>query len=462
MLDLDVQIRNLIDGAAAPVTFEEIAGSRSARVRRPGKVVVAVACAAAVLIVATTATVVVDQRGDRAAHIGVGGPAPTGRLFRVASASMEPTIPAGDRVAVDRSWYTTHEPRRGDIVLLHTPPLDPGVDGSQVRVLVKRILGLPGETVEGRDGRIYVNGALLDETSYLPSGNPQSKEFAPVTLGQHEYFALGDNRLHSLDSTVWGPIDRQALVGRVQLTTTSTPATNATAPGVNLDGWTRTYAQTGTTLAPTTAGTRTLLVISDPKRGFGGVRIKVGIATPPDGFSAGRSAQHVTVDGHDAQLGIGVDKVYLTWSPSPFQTVWVDGTRATSDQVLQIGRGLQLASDGTSAVATSVPDGLELTSLPAPATAPTSWSEYKFERDGAMLQVDFYDGGRSTFEGRVSDPARDVAVRGTTGALRDSGLAAGRYWVDIPDGRWTIEVAGGPFSDQAAFIAVVDALQIER
>jgi signal peptidase I len=82
--------------------------------------------------------------------------------------------------------------------------------------LVKRVVGMPGETIQGRDGHIYINGKLLPEP-YLPA-DVQSKDFGPVKVPANSYFMLGDNRQYSNDSTVWGPANRNLFVGPVEAT----------------------------------------------------------------------------------------------------------------------------------------------------------------------------------------------------------------------------------------------------
>jgi len=206
-----------------------------------------------------------------------------------------------------------------------------------------------------------------------------------------------------------------------------------------------------------------LILVADPREYFGGGRIKAGVAVPPLGFSAGPAPQPVDVNGLAGQLGVGPDKVYLTWSPAPSLTAYVEGTRATTDQVLTVARGLKFAAGYTSVEATAIPPGLEAVPLVLTDGTTNNWAEYTFERDGASLQVHFYDGGRATLETRVDDPAHSVNVHGTTGALRDhtgENTDLSHYWVDFPDGHWTIEVAGGPFPNETSFLAAVDALRV--
>lgn len=131
------------------------------------------------------------------------------QAFYIPSESMVPTLKIGDRVLVNKLSYQLHDPERGDVVVFKAPPAAATGD---VKDLVKRIVGLPGDTIEGRDGRIYINGKLLTEP-YLPAGT-QSRTFGPEHVPPDGYFMLGDNRQFSKDSTFFGAIKRSELIGR--------------------------------------------------------------------------------------------------------------------------------------------------------------------------------------------------------------------------------------------------------
>jgi signal peptidase I len=132
------------------------------------------------------------------------------QAFYIPSASMYPTLKVGDRVLVNKLSYRVHDVNRGDIVVFSAPP---GTETAQIKDLVKRVVGLPGDAIEGRgDGHIYINGRQLTEP-YL-HGAP-SKTFPAARVPAHSYYVLGDNRLQSKDSTVFGPISRSKIVGRV-------------------------------------------------------------------------------------------------------------------------------------------------------------------------------------------------------------------------------------------------------
>jgi signal peptidase I len=121
--------------------------------------------------------------------------------------SMAPTLEDGDRFLLNRLSFLAGTPKRGDLVVLH----DPGHGD----LAVKRIVGLPGERIEIKEGVVFVNGRRLREI-YLAIGTetllPQGRE-AVLSLGAEEYFVLGDNREQSEDSRAYGAIGRERIVG---------------------------------------------------------------------------------------------------------------------------------------------------------------------------------------------------------------------------------------------------------
>ena len=130
--------------------------------------------------------------------------------FVVKGESMEPNFYNNEYLIIDELSYRFRDPQRGEIVVFR-PPV------AKDDFYIKRIVGLPGETVEVKDGKVFVsnlefpNGKELEE-SYLhePTTNRAKK-----IMGEHEYFVMGDNRDESLDSRSFGPILRRAIVGRV-------------------------------------------------------------------------------------------------------------------------------------------------------------------------------------------------------------------------------------------------------
>ena len=134
---------------------------------------------------------------------------------RIRGSSMSPTLRNGDWAFVWRLPYVTGCPRRFDVVICHFP----GRRMKGLRFLpqsfVKRIVGLPGETLEVIDGVIHVDGAPLADPYPDPANTRFFRNRAPITLGPDEYYVLGDNRDHSNDSRRVGPLRRQAIRGRV-------------------------------------------------------------------------------------------------------------------------------------------------------------------------------------------------------------------------------------------------------
>lgn len=131
------------------------------------------------------------------------------QAFYIPSESMEPTLNIDDRVLVNRLSYRFHDPERGDIVVFEAPE---GEATAEIRDLVKRIVGMPGEVIEMRDGIVYIDGREVEE----PYVKRQStKSFAACRVPVDAYFMMGDNRDRSKDSRYFGPVARSDLVGRV-------------------------------------------------------------------------------------------------------------------------------------------------------------------------------------------------------------------------------------------------------
>ncbi|MCB9812784.1 MAG: signal peptidase I [Pseudomonadales bacterium] len=130
--------------------------------------------------------------------------------------SMFPNFDSGDYVLTDKVSYRTGEPQRGDVIVFHAPP-EAGCPTGTGCDFIKRVIGVPGDRVAVHDGNVYLNDEKLEET-YLPEDYKtiEGKFIVgrTVTIGPNEYFALGDNRSHSSDSRVWGPVSSSEIVGK--------------------------------------------------------------------------------------------------------------------------------------------------------------------------------------------------------------------------------------------------------
>jgi signal peptidase I len=132
--------------------------------------------------------------------------------FIVRGASMEPTFHTGDYVIIDQISYRFDEPKRGDVIIFQHPDT-PSI------YLIKRIIGLPGETVEITGKEITVTNKAtgtskrLDQ-SYLEDARLSNEFLPPKTLEKDEYFVMGDNRKQSSDSRVWGVLPKASIAGR--------------------------------------------------------------------------------------------------------------------------------------------------------------------------------------------------------------------------------------------------------
>ncbi|MDD5040609.1 MAG: signal peptidase I [Patescibacteria group bacterium] len=134
--------------------------------------------------------------------------------FYVRGASMEPSFHDSEYLIIDEITYRFTEPKRGEVVVVKNPD-------RHSEFFIKRIIGLPGETIELREGNVYIynnqniDGFMIRE-SYLAEGTKTSGEIT-IQLGEEEYYVLGDNRTVSLDSRIFGPLNREYIVGRAWL-----------------------------------------------------------------------------------------------------------------------------------------------------------------------------------------------------------------------------------------------------
>ncbi len=146
------------------------------------------------------------------------------QAFKIPSGSMEPTLLIGDHILVNKFIYgvklpfirktliPVSEPERGDVIVF-IYPVDPSKD------FIKRVMGVPGDRVEIIDERLYINGRPCEEDPGVYTGNdtashPGAKyNFGPVTVPEHRYFVMGDNRDHSYDSRFWGFVPESSIKG---------------------------------------------------------------------------------------------------------------------------------------------------------------------------------------------------------------------------------------------------------
>ena len=154
------------------------------------------------------------------------------QAFYIPSQSMEPTLMVGDRVIVNKVIYRLRDPRRGEVIVFENPshiepernPLESfwhwiteglGFSTDPTKDFIKRVIAIPGDTVEVKGGDVYVNGEHHDEPYISPV--PDVMDFGPKKIGEGRYFVMGDNRANSQDSRIFGAIERDKIVGRAFL-----------------------------------------------------------------------------------------------------------------------------------------------------------------------------------------------------------------------------------------------------
>lgn len=130
---------------------------------------------------------------------------PKDKNFTQRGVSMEPTLKNNTSVRIATDYSVIESLKRGDMVLFKYP-------GNPEFTFIKRIVALPGETIEILDGRVYINGVLLNEP-YIDS---QITTFGMKSaMKDEEYFVMGDNRSNSSDSRAWGPVPKDLIIGKV-------------------------------------------------------------------------------------------------------------------------------------------------------------------------------------------------------------------------------------------------------
>lgn len=148
------------------------------------------------------------------------------QAFFIPSESMFDTLQINDRVLVNKITYRLGEPQRGDVVVFdRTPDSEESLVGALLRNLaesvgvktpeadlIKRVVGLPGETVEVVDNTVMINGLPLAEPYLRDVARTSAMD--PLVISEDEYFVMGDNRARSLDSRSFGPISREEIIGK--------------------------------------------------------------------------------------------------------------------------------------------------------------------------------------------------------------------------------------------------------
>jgi signal peptidase I len=130
----------------------------------------------------------------------------------IPSGSMLPTLQIDDRLVVEKISYHFNPPQRGDIVVFRAPQEALDLVGSTSHdAYIKRVVGLPGETIEIKDGTVFIDGKALEE-NYLQA--PPAYTWGPQVVPEDEYLVLGDNRNSSSDGHLWGFLPRESIIGR--------------------------------------------------------------------------------------------------------------------------------------------------------------------------------------------------------------------------------------------------------
>lgn len=124
----------------------------------------------------------------------------------IPSTSMLPTLKIGDRLIIEKVSFKFNGISRGDIVVFHAPPAS-----RMDEVMIKRVIGLPGDTVSIKKGIVYINGSPLEEPYELEK--PRD-DFKPFTVPEGSIFVMGDNRNNSFDSRFWGVVPTDLIIGK--------------------------------------------------------------------------------------------------------------------------------------------------------------------------------------------------------------------------------------------------------
>jgi signal peptidase I len=137
------------------------------------------------------------------------------QTFYIPSVSMSPTLKVGDRILVNKLAYHLHGVGRGDIIVFTAPHAVAAACHTTDTILVKRVVGLPGETISDRSGTVYIDGKPLAQP-WFPKNDAAAftGPFAPVHIAANNYFVMGDDRVNSCDSRFWGTVSRSLIIGK--------------------------------------------------------------------------------------------------------------------------------------------------------------------------------------------------------------------------------------------------------
>lgn len=129
------------------------------------------------------------------------------QAFRIPTGTMQPTLNVGDRILVDKRAYVKSMPQRWDVVIFNYPE-------DKRKLFIKRVVGLPGETLEIKEGNIIANGKRTESKFYYYNGGDYGKEGQEIEIPQNNYFVLGDNSTSSRDSRYFGFVPMEDIVGK--------------------------------------------------------------------------------------------------------------------------------------------------------------------------------------------------------------------------------------------------------
>ena len=130
----------------------------------------------------------------------------------IPSDSMIPTLNIGDRLVIEKVSYRFKEPTNGDIIVFEPPDILQQQGYSKDQAFIKRIIGLPGQTIDIKNGRVFIGDRPLEE-DYIAE-LPDYFWQGPVTIPEDQYFVMGDNRNNSNDSHIWGFLPKENIIGR--------------------------------------------------------------------------------------------------------------------------------------------------------------------------------------------------------------------------------------------------------